>query len=155
MASEPERAAAPPGGIVPSPGAVPVDRAGRAPDPSLLGWGRWRASTTVSTAVGLAGCGVLLFAVAVDGPLWRGLIYGAVVEDLVAVGGGVLFVVGLTLAWDVRSDRLRARQRPPPSGSAELLRRLGPSLEVYDPRADAPGSDPRPAAPRAPGEGRA
>ncbi|MCI4352423.1 MAG: hypothetical protein L3K14_03440 [Thermoplasmata archaeon] len=97
------------------PGAAPT-RATTPSDPDL-----W-------FAIGIVG--VVLFLVGVYQPALAHVPYPGAVQTVVAAAGAATAVLGFTFSYRARA----ARPRPAPTRAADQVLRLGPSVEVYDPR---------------------
>jgi len=98
-------------------GTLPAD--GEAA-PAPPAWSRF----PVSTWVGVAGIGVIVFLLGIWRPAWQGVPGGVGLSYVAAAAGGVLFIAGLTLAFWVRE-----RERTTP---VEEL----PGVEVFRPGPD-------------------
>jgi hypothetical protein len=100
---------------------------------SMVDWVGLRDSQSPRVWGEIGALGVVVFLAGVLIPIWKGVPFGFLLQDLVAAAGGGLALFGFSLAWDARQAILAdpARQRLP--GDAELIARVGPSVEVYRP----------------------
>ena len=91
-----------------------------------------------STAwLGVGVVGAALFLLGVYRPALASLPGAVYVEVLLAVGGGILLVLGLSFWWDQREDeRLHPKVRPLSGRAAEVA--IAPSFEVYHPPPEEP-----------------
>jgi hypothetical protein len=92
---------------------------GEAPPPEFA------SRVPAATWVGVAVIGVALFLLGIWLPAWRGVVGAGTLNLVVAAAGGVLFLVGVTFAWQGY-----VRTRPTP---AEVM----PGVEVFSPPARA------------------
>ncbi len=101
-------------------GEGPFVAGGAAPPPPAA------ARLTPGTWSAVAVLGAVVFVLGIWTPVWHGVRYGYPVSLLVAGLGGVLFIVGLTYAW-------QGYQRTRPRSALEM-----PGVELFHPPTAAP-----------------
>jgi hypothetical protein len=99
----------------------------------VVDWVRLRDSHSPRVWGEIGALGVVVFVAGILIPIWQGVAFGFLFQDLVAAAGGGLAVFGFSLAWDARQAIRADPSRRPLSGDAELVARFGPSIEVYRP----------------------
>jgi hypothetical protein len=99
----------------------------------MVDWVRLRDALPPRVWGEIGALGGVVFLAGILIPIWKGVPFGLLLQDLVAAAGGGLALFGFSLAWDAR-QAIRAdpagRRLP---GDAELVARVGPSVEVYRP----------------------
>ena len=117
----------------------------------MVDWVRLRDSHPPRVWGEIGALGVVVFVAGILIPLWNGVAYGFLFQDLVAAAGGGLAVFGFSLAWDARQAVRADPSRRPLSGDAELVARFGPSIEIYRPPSSrGAADDPAPSEPDPP-----
>jgi hypothetical protein len=99
----------------------------------MVDWVRLRDAHSPRVWGEVGALGVVVFLAGILIPIWNGVPFGFLLQDVVAAAGGGLALFGFSLAWDARQAIRADPARRPLPGDADLIARLGPGIEVYRP----------------------